>query len=440
VKNLPNHGLVNALESLNEPTRRRVAKQLGASLLASLGLGGCGGSDDAVANQDDSSPVTPQTPLPATKPPSRSGPDFGATVRVLCVDGGGVRGVIPATILTKLEADLGKPCYQVFDVMGGTSTGGLISAGLSCARPAGVRFDPPYTAQQISDFYQSPSDLGQIFFPNDSGAFAGATYSARSIELWLQTKYPNYSLADAQLAISNLPGNTLDFMYTTSYCVSADRDDQIGMYLFDWDAASRKPEDNYAVWEAVRATSAAPTYFPLAQVGAGGATPRSQAAARWCCDGGVVANDPILLSFYFALQKMTTYAQRATPVKKIQIISIGTGNATENLNVLNKGDWGPVNWLFTANDKLGRVVRAPLINVLMAANDSSTTSIMNTLVTLSKFSGPEIEYHRLQPSLSGDLLPMDKILNASALQDRALSYIGLEGQTAYNSVIAALRR
>jgi uncharacterized protein len=439
-KTPPADDLAQALQTVDEPTRRLVGKQLGASFFAALGLGGlsaCGGS----SSEAGVLAVTPEPVVDSGASKAPGEPDFGATVRVLCIDGGGIRGAIPAAILTQLESDLGKRCYQVFDVIGGTSTGGLIGAGLSCAQPVGSGFNEPYTAEKILSFYLSPAEVGQLFFPNDSGTTFGATYSARSIEAWLQSKYPSYTLADAALAIKNLPGNTLDFMYTTSYTASATLDEQIGLYLFDWDAASRNAQDNYAVWEAVRATSAAPVYFPLAQVG-GAVAPRSAGAARWCCDGGVVANDPVLLSLQFVSQKMTTYARRATLVKKIQIVSIGTGSSTDNLNVHLNGDWGALNWLGTANNKQGRAVLAPLVNVMMASNDSSTTSLMNTLVSLSEFSGPKIEYHRLQLPLKPQLQPMDKTTNAQALADFANQYIndGGAGKTAYNSLLSALKR
>ena len=57
----------------------------------------------------------------------KNNPNFS----VLSLDGGGIRGIVAATVLAKLEADLGVPAYEMFDLMVGTSTGGIIALGLS---------------------------------------------------------------------------------------------------------------------------------------------------------------------------------------------------------------------------------------------------------------------------------------------------------------------
>jgi uncharacterized protein len=443
----PQQALIETLETLDEPTRRRVAKQLGASLLASMGfgaLGGCGGggSDSAAVAASSDTPIISTGGVRAA---GDTGPILGTTVRVLTIDGGGVRGAIPAAILAQLEIDMGRPCYQIFDVIGGTSTGGLISAGLSCALPtAGVDYAAPYTADTISGFYQNPEVVARLFSPTTSslpGVYS-ATYSGPSIDTWLQQTYPSYRLADARAAMTTLPGSTLDFMYTTAYTIGAQSDADIGLYLFDWDQAGKRVQDNYAVWEAVRSTSAAPTYFPVSRVGGGPAPYSTDTLPKWCCDGGVAANDPSLLSLYFVQQKMAAYAARASQVSKIQIISLGTGSAIDNLNVHINGDWGAFNWLGVTNDRQGRAVRAPLLNVLMSAASSTTAATMNTLIALSQFSGPKIEYFRLQPNLPAELREMDKILNAPGLKTLALDYIGKNGsgRAAYSEIVYALRR
>ena len=57
-------------------------------------------------------------------------------MNVLSLDGGGIRGLVAATIIAKLEQDLGKQAYQMFDLMVGTSTGGILALGLSLGIPA----------------------------------------------------------------------------------------------------------------------------------------------------------------------------------------------------------------------------------------------------------------------------------------------------------------
>src|SRR4029453_4043476 len=69
--------------------------------------------------------------------------DMGKTppFRVLALDGGGIRGVLPALLLGELERRTGRPTADVFDLITGTSTGGILALALTAPRP-GPRFTP----------------------------------------------------------------------------------------------------------------------------------------------------------------------------------------------------------------------------------------------------------------------------------------------------------
>ena len=67
-------------------------------------------------------------------------------ISILSIDGGGIRGLIPATYLVEMEKRLGRPICQLFDLIAGTSTGGIIAATLTLADGHG---QPKYTAEQI---------------------------------------------------------------------------------------------------------------------------------------------------------------------------------------------------------------------------------------------------------------------------------------------------
>ena len=54
-----------------------------------------------------------------------------AVRRVLSIDGGGIRGIIPALVLAHLERQMGAPAIELFDLIVGTSTGGILALGLS---------------------------------------------------------------------------------------------------------------------------------------------------------------------------------------------------------------------------------------------------------------------------------------------------------------------
>jgi len=53
--------------------------------------------------------------------------------KVLSIDGGGIRGIIPAMVVAHIERQMGQPAHELFDLMVGTSTGGILALGL--ARP-----------------------------------------------------------------------------------------------------------------------------------------------------------------------------------------------------------------------------------------------------------------------------------------------------------------
>src|SRR4051794_34389953 len=80
-------------------------------------------------------------------------------IRILSIDGGGIRGLIPARLLVELERISGRPIAELFDVVAGTSTGGLI--GLAASKP-GARGRPAYSAEDILSIYLED---GPQFFP-----------------------------------------------------------------------------------------------------------------------------------------------------------------------------------------------------------------------------------------------------------------------------------
>jgi uncharacterized protein len=92
--------------------------------------------------------------------------------KILAIDGGGIRGIIPAYILQQIEAALGKPIYQCFDIIAGTSTGGLIAMALTT--PISSNHNTPLSASSILDLYMT--DESQIFVCQSTGDFWESKY------------------------------------------------------------------------------------------------------------------------------------------------------------------------------------------------------------------------------------------------------------------------
>jgi uncharacterized protein len=86
------------------------------------------------------------------------------TVRILAIDGGGVRGLLPARFLVELEAMSGRPLRSVFDMIAGTSVGGILALGYGAPGPAGDGFS---AATVFDDLRQW---LPDIFLPLQSAA------------------------------------------------------------------------------------------------------------------------------------------------------------------------------------------------------------------------------------------------------------------------------
>ena len=180
--------------------------------------------------------------------------------RILSIDGGGIRGIYPATILAEIEKQLPEPLHKYFDLITGTSTGGIIALGIGLG----------YEAAEIVGFYEK---YGPKIF--------GGGRKWKAIKHWLSTKYDNKELEKAleetfgekhvgdsytRLVIPSMEPGEGVYMYKTSHREDFSRD--------YWRKAT----------EAAMATAAAPTYFPA----------YTNETKDILVDGGVWANNPIL--------------------------------------------------------------------------------------------------------------------------------------------------
>ena len=85
----------------------------------------------------------------------RLGPrDYGDCTRILSLDGGGVRGLVPALILAEIEERTGRPIYQQFDLIVGTSTGSILALGLTRPSDADAR-RPAFAAKDLVQLYRA---------------------------------------------------------------------------------------------------------------------------------------------------------------------------------------------------------------------------------------------------------------------------------------------
>jgi patatin-like phospholipase/acyl hydrolase len=239
-----------------------------------------------------------------------------ATKRILAIDGGGIRGVIPAKVLMYIEALTGKRIAELFDLIAGTSTGGILAAGLCVPGPDGKT--PRYAASELLDLYKLHG--GDIF--NSSplrwlvSLFFGPQYSPRALE----TQLLNY-LGEARLA------NAVTGLLITAFDMHAGE-----AWFFSREAAMATSSGrNYLLREVARATSAAPTYFPpfhFAGVDGDGTV---------LVDGGVFANNPALCAWVDAHEDINGDSD-------VLILSLGTGSVPHPVRFDRARRWGKVAW------------------------------------------------------------------------------------------------
>jgi uncharacterized protein len=237
-------------------------------------------------------------------------------IRVLSIDGGGIRGVIPARVLARLEAIAKRPICELFDVIVGTSIGGIAAMALALRREGGL----PDSAAEIGDFY---ARHGPEIFPTSEVSFprtredlheligrvgmqaamfgsnpelGNARYSPAPLERALLEQFGDARLTDATLPV-----------VITSYDVTNGRP-----VLF------RSTRDNLLMRDVARATSAAPTVFPPMRITA------PDGAEHVYIDGGVFANNPAMIGYTEAMELADW---RGIRVKSVVLVSVGTGMA-----------------------------------------------------------------------------------------------------------------
>jgi uncharacterized protein len=261
-----------------------------------------------------------------------------STIRVLSIDGGGVRGIIPARVLVELEKLTGKPIRSLFDVIAGTSTGGIIALLLgSPGKPQGG----PMSASQVLDLYHT--EITRIFPQLEvhewrdwwdeqqaQGVFSQRFGAALLPHHYGNARYLPVGLEDAlerMLGDAKLAEATVDLV-VPSYDMSRRQP-----FLFRSADARNGTGPNLEMKLVARATSAAPTYFPPLKL-------QHEHGEAVLVDGGLVANNPVTLAYFDATER----ADAAHPGSELDavIVSLGTGlpmTTTETFEQIWSRNW-----------------------------------------------------------------------------------------------------
>ena len=238
---------------------------------------------------------------------------------ILSIDGGGIRGVIPAALLTHLESATGKPIAKLFDLIVGTSTGGILAAGLAAPGTGGR---PKFSAADMLALYV---ERGREIF--DRSLWDGVT-SLGGIGDEKYDEAPLEKLLAAYLGEATL-ADCLTPVVLTSYDI-----ERREPYFFKTRRAKEKKDRNHLLRDAARATSAAPTYFEPELVKSLAKKPTRRALI----DGGVFVNNPGMSAFAEAV------AMGQAPDDML-MVSLGTGVATRKIPFDDAKDWGLLGWV-----------------------------------------------------------------------------------------------
>ena len=248
--------------------------------------------------------------------------------RILCVDGGGIRGLIPALVLAELERRIQRRAgaearvSDYFHMFAGTSTGGLVALGLTAPDPSQPQ-RPAISAEELARFYVE--DGPDIFHRS-------LLHKLRTLWGWLGPKYTLGPLADAierRLGDGRID-QALRELIVTSYDMT-NRDP----YFFKRWKAREAPDGprNASLADAGLATSAAPTYFPSHEVD-----------GRALVDGGVFAANPVIVAIVEALKRFGD-DPHSLDQDDLLVVSIGTGLHEDGYPQSQVRRWGRLGWI-----------------------------------------------------------------------------------------------
>jgi uncharacterized protein len=283
-------------------------------------------------------------------------------LQILALDGGGIRGLFSAAVLAKLEQKCQTVITDHFDLITGSSTGGIIAIGL------GLRMRP----RQIVDFYV-----------NHGPHIFGNRLRWRWFLQWVRRKFPQErlreALCDAKAFGLQTLGQSFKRLVIPSYNLGADK-----VRIFKTPHHERLRTDwRIPAWQVALATSAAPTYFPACQ----------HIENTRLIDGGVWANNPSMVGVVEATSML------GASIGDIKVFSIGTTDSRKNrARELNAG--GILQWLR----------RKDVLEVFMRGQSIGVNGQVEHLIGKDRF-------FRIDPVVPNGLHGLDKLTLDELLAD-----------------------
>ncbi|XP_050134381.1 patatin-like protein 1 isoform X3 [Malus sylvestris] len=255
-----------------------------------------------------------------------SSPRHGNLITILSIDGGGIRGIIPGALLAYLESELQKldgedaRLADYFDVISGTSTGGLIATMLVAPNENNR---PLFAAKDIVPFYLSNCPK---IFPRSSGLCATVNDLVKALT------GPKYDGKYLHKLVREIIGDKrLDQTLTNLVVPTFDIKKLLPVIFSSYQVSSR-PVLNARLSDICIGTSAAPTYLPAYYFE--NKDQQGESKEFNLIDGGIAANNPI--------EPKDLY-------DRFLLISLGTGSDRSELkyNAKKASKWNVISWLYT---------------------------------------------------------------------------------------------
>ena len=323
--------------------------------------------------------------------------------KILSLDGGGIKGIIPCTILKYIEGQTGQTISSLFDIIAGTSTGGIIALGLTKPNERGS--GNAYSAAEMLGLYV---DHGKDIFSkrhNDWKSWLGSSVVEGIMDgVWDIEKFEK--LLKEKFGDSRLKDSLAEVLVTT-YAPQEEKP-----FYFSSRLAKEDDKENILLREIARSTSAAPTYFEPSVVN------YDKENKYAFVDGGVFANNPSVLAYAEAKElwkKQTKTMEVEIPAglpgdaKTFEavvtaddndlpffMLSIGCGHSPSKIDFSEAAEWRTKDW-----------IQPLLTNVFMQSVAESTHYTMQYL--LPPFEDKTPRYARLDLPIPEENSQMDDV-------------------------------
>ncbi|XP_048128137.1 patatin-like protein 2 [Rhodamnia argentea] len=328
-------------------------------------------------------------------PMAMSGSPSGKMAMVLSIDGGGMRGIFPGTILAFLESKLQEldgsdsRIADYFDVIAGTSTGGLVTAMISAPNKGKFFMSPEHAKNNLKEESAMKKCRNDLIssIKSSVGAIMGPKYDGEKLRSVVHGLLGDTTLSQT---LTNVVVPTFDIK-----CLQP--------VIFSTNDARANPLKNARLVDVCIGTSAAPTYLPAHCFETRDENGKTRSFDL--IDGGVAANNPTLVALSHIRRESLLQNEEFKYINlretdRILVLSLGTGVAKheEKYSAAEASRWGLINWIFHNGF-------TPLIDIF---SDASSDMVDLHLSTLFQCLNCKHNYLRIQAdTLTGEESSVD---------------------------------